>query len=60
MRRLIKLFVLLLYISNYCSGQDVKTDKKSIAFTNGLSTIVSDESNDLDIYAGLMFERKNG
>ncbi|WP_298317249.1 hypothetical protein [uncultured Aquimarina sp.] len=60
MRRLIKLFVLLLYIFNYCSGQDVKTDKKSIAFTNGLSTIVSDESNDLDIYAGLMFERKNG
>ncbi|WP_298541309.1 hypothetical protein [uncultured Aquimarina sp.] len=60
MKRLINLFVLLLYISNYCSGQDVKTDKKPIAFTNGYSKVISDQSNDLDIYVGIMMERKNG
>ncbi|SEL06387.1 hypothetical protein SAMN04487910_1600 [Aquimarina amphilecti] len=60
MKRLIKLFVLLLCLSKYCYGQDIRTDKKPIAFTSGFSTIVSDESNELDIYAGVLLERKNG
>ncbi len=60
MKTLIKLFFLLLCISKYCYGQDIRSDKKPIAFTNGFSTIVSDESNELDIYASVLFERKNG
>ncbi|MBW1294234.1 hypothetical protein [Aquimarina litoralis] len=66
MKKLISITILFLCISKYGYNQDLDTnkkprnEKKPIAFTNGLSTIASDESNELDIYAGIMFERKNG
>ncbi|WP_299215451.1 hypothetical protein [uncultured Aquimarina sp.] len=66
MRKLIKTFILLLCISKCGYGQDVKNitkqkkGKKPIAFTNGFSMVVSDKSDELDVYAGIMMERKNG
>ncbi|WP_378182921.1 hypothetical protein [Aquimarina sp. SS2-1] len=66
MKKLISVIILFLCVSKYSHSQDLETNKKSrsekkpIAFTNGLSSIASDESNELDIYAGIMFERKNG
>ncbi len=66
MRKLIKLFVVVVCISNYGYGQDLGTEnkqnkmRKPIAFTNGFSKVLNAESDELDVYAGIMLERKNG
>ncbi|WP_299895740.1 hypothetical protein [uncultured Aquimarina sp.] len=66
MKKLVSVTILFLCVSKYSYSQNLDNDqkqrreKKPIAFTNGFSSIASDESNELDIYGGIMFERKNG
>ncbi|OED43278.1 hypothetical protein AB832_02650 [Flavobacteriaceae bacterium (ex Bugula neritina AB1)] len=61
----IKLFVLLLSISNHCYSQNLEPDtnqknKKPIAITNGYSKVLNEKSKEIDFYVGMMMERKNG